>query len=407
VHWRSRFRAGAAALGVLAALGVATGAVEARGAAPLQAAQLRATARGSARAGGAAGRIIYDDVGADQIAVTFVEPPISWGSRAARREALAYWTQQRMQATVASALPRGPAAGRRPASTAAAGGRPSPDSTAAGVPPTGGRPSPDSTAAGVPPAGGRLSADSTPAGVPSAGLFGGSPTIGALFYASGRNPRVCTAAVVDSTTGNLVVTSAHCIVGRGFATNLEYVPDYRDGEAPYGFWPVTAITVARGWRHGHNPNLDLAFLTVAAVRGRQIQAATGGLAMGFNLGYDQRVEVVAYNNGNTEPVRCATRSFRFRAGQEEFRCGGFHDGTSGAPWVAGYDPGNGVGTLVGVLGGYEGGGIYQWASYSPYFGSTMRAVYQMAELRSASSRRAADPPPTRARPADFPEEHFA
>jgi hypothetical protein len=374
VHWRSRFRAGAA-LGVLAALGVAAGVVEARGAAPLQATQLRATARASARAGGAAGRIIYDDLGSDQIAVTFVEPPIGRGSRAARREALAYWTRQRMQATVASALLRRPAAGGRPASTVAAGGRPSPDST--------------------------------PAGVPSAGLFGGSPTIGALFYASGRNPRVCTTAVVDSTTGNLVVTSAHCIVGRGFATNLEYVPDYRDGEAPYGVWPVTAITVARGWRHGHNPNLDLAFLTVAAVRGRQIQATTGGLAMGFNLGYDQRIEVVAYNNGNTEPVRCATRSFRFRAGQAEFRCGGFHDGTSGAPWVAGYDPGNGVGTLVGVLGGYEGGGVYQWASSSPYFGSAMRAVYQMAELRSASTPPAASAPPPRARPADFPGEHFA
>jgi hypothetical protein len=135
------------------------------------------------------------------------------------------------------------------------------------------------------------------------------------------------------------LTSAHGIVGKGFATNLEYVSDYRDGRAPYGIWPVTAITVARGWRHGHTPNLDLAFLTVAAVHGRQVQAATGGLAMGFNLSYDQKIEVVAYNNGNAEPVRCATRGFQFRTGQAEFLCGRFRDGTSGAPWVAGYDPG--------------------------------------------------------------------
>ena len=87
--------------------------------------------------------------------------------------------------------------------------------------------------------------------------------------------------MVDSTTGNLVGTSAHCIVGTGFATNLEHVPDYSDGRAPYGVWPVTAITVARGWRHGHNPNLDFAFLTVAAGHGRQVQAATGGLALGY------------------------------------------------------------------------------------------------------------------------------
>ena len=294
---------------------------------------------------------------------------------------------------------------------AAAGGRTAADGEAASAA-AGGRPAADGKPASTV-AGGRTSPDATPAGVPTAGLFGGSPTIGALFYATGRNPRVCTAAVVDSTSGNLVVTSAHCIVGRGFATNLEYVPDYSDGRAPYGLWPVTAITVARGWRHGHNPNLDLAFLTVAAVHGRQVQAATGGLAMGFNLSYDQTIEAVAYNNGNIEPVRCATRSFRFRTGQVEFLCGGFHDGTSGAPWVAGYDPGNGAGTLVGVLGGYEGGGVYQWASYSPYFGSALRAVYQMAELRSAPSPEATAPspgpgtPPRHSRPADFTGERFA
>ena len=56
---------------------------------------------------------------------------------------------------------------------------------------------------------------------------------------------------------------------------------------------------------------------------------------------------------------------------------------------------------------YEGG-VYQWASYSPYFGSTMRAVYQMAELRSASSPPPeASTPPRHGRPADFAGEHFA
>lgn len=321
------------------------------------------------------GRVIDDYLGTDLVAVTYEEPPLSLGSRAARRAAAAYWTQQRRQGGAASALPGRPAAGGKPAATVTADEKPSPDAT--------------------------------PAGVPTAGLFGGSPTIGALFYASGRNPRVCTAAVVDSTTGNLVVTSAHCIVGEGFATNLEYVPDYSDGKAPYGIWPVTAITVARGWRHGRNPNLDLAFLTVTTAHG-QIQAVTGGLALGFNLGYDQTIETVAYNTNNTEPVRCATKSFRFRAGQVEFRCGGFHDGTSGAPWVVGYNPGNGAGTLVGVLGGYEGDGVYQWASYSPYLGSAVRAVFQMAELRSAPSLDASTMnPPRRAQPADFAGEHFA
>jgi hypothetical protein len=119
-------------------------------------------------------------------------------------------------------------------------------------------------------------------------------------------------------------------------------------------------------------------------RGRQVQAVTGGLSIGFNLGYDQRIEAVAYDDTGSEPVRCATRSFQFRAGQLEFFCSGFSGGTSGAPLVVGYNPGNGAGTLVGVIGGYEDGGRYPWASYSPYFGSALRAAYQLAELRSAA-----------------------
>jgi hypothetical protein len=225
---------------------------------------------------------------------------------------------------------------------------------------------------------------SAPAGIPSAARFSGSPTIGALLYSRGRNPRMCSAAVIDSPTGNLVATAAHCVDGRRFATNVEYVPDYTDGKAPYGVWPVRAITVASGWQQRHNPDLDLAFLTVAAVRGRQVQAVTGGLSIGFNLGYDQRIEAVAYDDTGSEPVRCATRSFQFRAGQLEFFCSGFSGGTSGAPLVVGYNPGNGAGTLVGVIGGYEDGGRYPWASYSPYFGSALRAAYQLAELRSAA-----------------------
>ncbi len=61
--------------------------------------------------------------------------------------------------------------------------------------------------------------------------------------------------------------------------------------------------------------------------------------------------------------------------------------------VAGYNPGNGAGTLVGVIGGYEDGGRYPWASYSAYFGSALRAVFMMAELRSAPSPEATAPSP--------------
>jgi hypothetical protein len=159
-----------------------------------------------------------------------------------------------------------------------------------------------------------------------------------------------------------------------------YVPGYHDGKQPYGAWAVRAITVANGWKVSHDPDLDFAFLTLASPDGRPIQARTGGLTIGFTRWYsEQKIEVIGHNDGGAAPIRCATKSFRFRTGQMEFYCHGFWTGTSGGPWILGYNPKNGTGTVFGVIGGYELGGDYEWASYSAYFGSATRALYQQVE----------------------------
>ena len=208
-----------------------------------------------------------------------------------------------------------------------------------------------------------------------------------LFYTTGGKGHFCSASVVDSTADDLALTAAHCVYSKGFATNIEYVPGYHDGKRPYGVWPVRAITVASGWKLSHDPDLDFAFLTLAAAGGKQIQARTGGLTIGFTRWYSEKIEVIGHNDSGAAPIRCATKSFRFRTGQMEFYCHGFWTGTSGGPWIIGYNARNGTGTVFGVIGGYELGGDYEWASYSAYFGSAARLLYQQVE-------RAAGPHPT-------------
>ena len=70
----------------------------------------------------------------------------------------------------------------------------------------------------------------------------------------------------------------------------------------------------------------------------------------------------------------------------EFYCHGFWTGTSGGPWIIGYNARNGTGTVFGVIGGYELGGDYEWASYSAYFGSAARILYEQVE-RAVGRRR--------------------
>lgn len=224
-----------------------------------------------------------------------------------------------------------------------------------------------------------------PKGTPRAVKFSGSPTTGALFYTTGGKAHFCSASVVNSAQGDLLLTAAHCVYDKSFAANVEYVPQYHDGKQPYGIWPVRSITVASGWQKSHNVNLDFAFLAVAPEKGKSVQATTGGLKLGINLADDEKIVVIGHNDPDDQPVRCATKSFRFRFGQLEFYCHGFWTGTSGGPWIIGYNARTGGGTVFGVIGGYEGGGDYEWASYSAYFGISARNLYQQAENQPVPS----------------------
>ena len=61
----------------------------------------------------------------------------------------------------------------------------------------------------------------------------------------------------------------------------------------------------------------------------------------------------------------------------EFDCGGYTNGTSGGPFLANVHPATGLGTVIGVIGGYEQGGDTPSVSYSARFGTLgPRAVQQ-------------------------------
>jgi V8-like Glu-specific endopeptidase len=223
-----------------------------------------------------------------------------------------------------------------------------------------------------------------PRGTPTAKHFNGVSTVGALFFTAKSAAHYCTGSVVDSATENLVLTAAHCVFDSGsYVDNIEFVPGYRGGRQPYGAWAVKTIFVAAGWVKKQNPNLDFAFLAVTPPTGtrRPIQQVTGGLRLGINRPYRRPIEVIGYNDTDSRPVECATHSFEFEADQMEFYCRDYQDGTSGSPWIIRYDSSNGTGVVFGVIGGYEEGGIYEWASYSPYFGRSTLEEYLQAEGR--------------------------
>jgi V8-like Glu-specific endopeptidase len=203
-----------------------------------------------------------------------------------------------------------------------------------------------------------------------------SASVGALF-AGGSH--FCSASVVHSAAGDVVLTAAHCVnggAGAGFRTGLAFAPGYHDGVAPYGMWTVTGAFVADGWSASADQDLDFAFQTVhQAGTTATVESLTGANVLGIARGFTNRITLAGYPNASDSPVVCQGDTSQFTAYQQRVACAGFPDGTSGGPWVIDADPSTGRGTVVGVIGGYQLGGDTPDVSYSAYFDDDVAKLY--------------------------------
>lgn len=204
--------------------------------------------------------------------------------------------------------------------------------------------------------------------------------VGAVFTSDSSGDHFCTASVVDSAGQNLIVTAAHCVYdpGVGQRNDLVFVPGYRSGETPSRVWPLAAITVDQSWADHGNPDMDVAFAIVQPVNGKQVQQVLGANKLGIDKGYQLTVKLTGYPSSGSMPITCANQTTEQSPTQLRIDCPDYTGGTSGSPWLTGFDPGTHTGTVVGVIGGYQQGGDSPNTSYSSYFGSGVQALYDRA-----------------------------
>ncbi|WP_103347714.1 serine protease [Amycolatopsis sp. CA-128772] len=221
----------------------------------------------------------------------------------------------------------------------------------------------DAYAAGAPAA-----APAAPAPAAAAAAAAAAPSakpaasaVGALF-ANGSH--FCTASVVHSAAGDLVLTAAHCV-----KDGMTFAPGYHDGVTPFGMWTVTSVAVADGWTSSADPDLDFAFLTVRqAGNSASLESLTGANVLGTDRGFQHRITLTGYPGTTDSPVVCEGNTTQADTYQLRVACPGFPDGTSGGPWVTG-------GAVIGVIGGFELGGDTPDVSYSPYFDDDIAKLY--------------------------------
>ncbi|SJM67332.1 hypothetical protein FM112_12465 [Gulosibacter sp. 10] len=226
----------------------------------------------------------------------------------------------------------------------------------------------------------------------------GASTFGRLYFTfDGVDLNVCSATVVNSTSGSIVATAAHCVVstdGQGtLADKVIFVPGDRNDmqEAPYGSWAAVSVSVPQefvdkaitdeqgylqsdeGW------NYDFAFIKMEEQNGQTIQEVTGGQGIAFGVPVETLTQIgypTAPPYDGREEYMCASTSFR-----SNWQGGYTHDctmtqGASGGGWLADYDSASGTGYLVGVTSTITAGQNGGQDTNTPVLGQTALNLYE-------------------------------
>jgi hypothetical protein len=212
-------------------------------------------------------------------------------------------------------------------------------------------------------------------------------TAGKIFFTLGGTDYVCSGAVVASANADVAVTAGHCVSdGSGnWATNWTFVPGYSNGNAPYGSYPARRYFVAGPWTSSANEDYDVAFvaLSTASVGGTatHVVSAVGGLGVAFG-GQPGRVDAFGYPAeppyGGEQLYYCAggTSPDPYHATSDSGLNCAMTEGSSGGPWLSGFNGSTGVGTVTSVSSfKYDDGTDIM---YGTTFGSSAKSLYQQA-----------------------------
>jgi Trypsin len=196
------------------------------------------------------------------------------------------------------------------------------------------------------------------------------PRVGAVFLGAG-SLHTCTGGVLDTAAGDLILTAAHCLAE---GTDATFVAGLNDTTAPEDVWHIDAVYLDPRWVQNQDPLADFAIARVSRDTVGTVETqAGGGLKLGAAPKPGTVVAVTGYGLGvGGGPVGCRVAITPDTKGFPTLACAGLVDGLSGAPWIVGS-------TVIGVIGGLDGGGCDDSLSYSPPFDNAITQLLARAE----------------------------
>ncbi|MCD0448468.1 trypsin-like peptidase domain-containing protein [Actinocorallia sp. API 0066] len=211
------------------------------------------------------------------------------------------------------------------------------------------------------------------------------PSVGKVFFTLDGRDYLCSGAAVRSASRDLVVTAGHCARGASgrWAENWIFVPGYREGGGPQGGFPARLMAVPDQWASKADDDYDVAMVALHQRRGKHVADLVGANTIAFGRPRGRPVHAFGYpSQGRYDGERLA-----YCAGTPEpdphraTVAQGLHcdltQGSSGGPWLIGFDPATGTGTVTSVS-------SFKYADdkvtmYGPYFGQAIRELYARTE----------------------------
>jgi V8-like Glu-specific endopeptidase len=209
-------------------------------------------------------------------------------------------------------------------------------------------------------------------------------TTGKVFFTLGGTNYVCSGSATTSSNRDVVLTAGHCLnEGPGdYATNWAFVPAYDDGARPFGTYTARSLVTTSQWANSGDFDYDVGFAVMNTLDGQHLADVVGSQGIGFNQARGQLTYAFGYPAARpydgTDIAYCHDTVFAdtYYGSQDQGMDCDMTGGSSGGPWLVGYDTASGLGTLNSVNSfGYRGVKDVMWG---PYFGSVAQSAYQTA-----------------------------
>jgi hypothetical protein len=175
---------------------------------------------------------------------------------------------------------------------------------------------------------------------------------GILFITLGGRDGGCSATVVTSLRRNLILTAGHCVVisgGEGvmpqWATNVLFVPGYRNGTRPFGSFAASELRAPLFYAFEGDPALDLGAINLAPGPGGLIQDQLGSRGVSFSRPRSSyrgtRFQIFGYPGNppafydGQRPILCDSPFLGFERFTNALIAGPCHqqEGSSGGGWI--------------------------------------------------------------------------